>query len=134
MHCGTAADGSLGILEMPVDQVSFSHASKDIAWEPVDSGCGTTMRVSVQIDWIRCCRSARPRRCTGDARTAFNGAVMATGPDPNKFTPIDHEMEPKDYRRGDTIGDLRSTRLGLPTWGVAVVIVALFFFFLALTF
>lgn len=58
---------------------------------------------------------------------------MATGPDPNKFNPIDPEMEPQDYRDGDGIGDLRSTRMGLPTWGVAVIVVLLFLFFLALT-
>ncbi|HEX2078845.1 MAG TPA: hypothetical protein VHG08_14075 [Longimicrobium sp.] len=58
---------------------------------------------------------------------------MATGPDPNRFDPVDPEMEPKDYRRGDSLGDLKSTRLGLPTWGVAVVVVALFVVFLVLT-
>jgi hypothetical protein len=58
---------------------------------------------------------------------------MATGPDPNHFDPIDPEMEPDGYRRGDNLGDLRSTRLGLPTWGVALVIVILFIVFLALT-
>lgn len=58
---------------------------------------------------------------------------MATGPDPNRFEPIDHEMEPKNYRRGDGIGDLKSTRLGLPTWGVALVVVIVFVGFLILT-
>lgn len=58
---------------------------------------------------------------------------MATGPDPNRFDPVDPEMRPKDYRRGDALGDLKSTRLGLPTWGVAVVVVALFVLFLILT-
>ena len=58
---------------------------------------------------------------------------MATGPDPNRFTPTDPEQRPKDYRRGDSLGDLRSTRLGLPTWGVAVLVVAVFVLFLVLT-
>lgn len=58
---------------------------------------------------------------------------MATGPDPNRFDPIDPEMEPRDYRRGDGLGDLKSTRLGLPTWGVAVVVVLVFVVFLVLT-
>ena len=58
---------------------------------------------------------------------------MATGPDPNRFDPVDPEMEPQDYRRGDSLGDLKSTRLGLPTWGVAVVVIALFLVFLYLT-
>jgi hypothetical protein len=58
---------------------------------------------------------------------------MATGPDPNRFEPIDPEMEPKKYRRGDGIGDLKSTRLGLPTWGVALVVVLVFVGFLVLT-
>jgi hypothetical protein len=59
--------------------------------------------------------------------------TMATGPDPNRFTPTDHETRPKDYARGDSLGDLKSTRLGLPTWGVAVVVIALFLLFLYLT-
>lgn len=58
---------------------------------------------------------------------------MATGPDPNRFNPRDPEMDPADYRRGDSLGDLRSTRLGLPQWGVAAVVVALFLLFLFLT-
>lgn len=58
---------------------------------------------------------------------------MATGPDPNRFEPIDPEMEPRDYRRGDGIGDLKSTRLGLPTWGVALVVAIVFVGFLILT-
>lgn len=58
---------------------------------------------------------------------------MATGPDPNRFTADDPETRPKDYARGDGPGDLRSTRLGLPTWGVAVVVVAVFLLFLYLT-
>jgi hypothetical protein len=58
---------------------------------------------------------------------------MATGPDPNRFTPPDPETEPQDYRRGDSLGDLRSTRLGLPTWGVAVLVVAIFLFVLFFT-
>jgi hypothetical protein len=59
--------------------------------------------------------------------------TMATGPDPNRFTPPDPEQRPRDYSRGDSIGDLRSTRLGLPTWGVAVLIVIVFVVFLVLT-
>jgi hypothetical protein len=58
---------------------------------------------------------------------------MATGPDPNRFTPDDPEMRARDYSRGDGLGDLRSTRLGLPTWGVAVVVVLVFLLFLYLT-
>lgn len=58
---------------------------------------------------------------------------MATGPDPNRFTTDDPETRPKDYQRGDSLGDLKSTRLGLPTWGVAVVIVIVFVVFLVLT-
>ena len=58
---------------------------------------------------------------------------MATGPDPNRFTPGDPETRPEDYARGDGPGDLRSTRLGLPTWGVAVLAVAVFLLFLYLT-
>lgn len=58
---------------------------------------------------------------------------MAAGPDPNRFNPSDPETRPKDYRRGDSLGDLRSTRLGLPTWGVAVLVLLVFAFFLYLT-
>jgi|GEM_PF-2845959 len=58
---------------------------------------------------------------------------MATGPDPNRFEPTDPETRPRDYQRGDSLGDLKSTRLGLPTWGVAVVVIALFVLFLVLT-
>ena len=58
---------------------------------------------------------------------------MAAGPDPNRFDPGDPETRPKDYRRGDSLGDLRSTRLGLPTWGVAVVVLLVFLLFLYLT-
>ena len=42
---------------------------------------------------------------------------MASGPDPHRFTPTDPEAEPEDYRHGDSLGDLKSTRLGLPAWG-----------------
>jgi hypothetical protein len=59
--------------------------------------------------------------------------MMATGPDPNRFNETDQETRPKDYARGDSLGDLKSTRLGLPTWGVAVVIIAVFVLFLVLT-
>jgi hypothetical protein len=59
--------------------------------------------------------------------------TMATGPDPNRFNPTDPEQQPEDYRRGDSLGDLRSTRLGLPTWGVAAVVIAVFVLFLVLT-
>jgi hypothetical protein len=58
---------------------------------------------------------------------------MASGPDPNRFDPADPEMEPERHRDGDGIGDLRSTRLGLPTWGVAVLLIAVFVLFLVLT-
>ncbi|HEU4882153.1 MAG TPA: hypothetical protein VFT45_07910 [Longimicrobium sp.] len=58
---------------------------------------------------------------------------MATGPDPNRFIPDDPETRPKDYARGDGLGDLRSTRLGLPTWGVGVLVILVFFLFLYLT-
>jgi hypothetical protein len=58
---------------------------------------------------------------------------MATGPDPNRFDPVDPEMEPQRYRDGDSLGDLRSTRLGLPTWGVALLLVLVFVLFLVLT-
>lgn len=58
---------------------------------------------------------------------------MATGPDPNHFNPIDPEMEPHDYKRGDGLGDLRSTRMGLSTWGVAILLVLVFILFLVLT-
>jgi hypothetical protein len=58
---------------------------------------------------------------------------MATGPDPNRFDPIDPEMDPSSYSHGDSLGDLRSTRLGLPTWAVAVLLVAVFILFLVLT-
>ena len=58
---------------------------------------------------------------------------MAAGPDPNRFTPTDPETRPKDYARGDSLGDLKSTRLGLPTWGVAVLVVLVFLLFVFLT-
>ena len=58
---------------------------------------------------------------------------MASGPDPNRFTPDDPETRPEDYRRGDSLGDLRSTRMGLPTWGVAVLLIVVFVGFLVLT-
>ena len=58
---------------------------------------------------------------------------MATGPDPNRFEPADPEMDAAHYRRGDSLGDLRSTRLGLPTWGVVILLVAVFILFVVLT-
>lgn len=58
---------------------------------------------------------------------------MATGPDPNRLEPTDPEMQPESYAHGDSLGDLRSTRLGLPTWAVAIVLVAVFIVFLVLT-
>jgi hypothetical protein len=58
---------------------------------------------------------------------------MATGPDPNRFEPADPEMDAEHYRHGDSLGDLKSTRLGLPTWGVAVLVIAVFIGFLVLT-
>lgn len=48
---------------------------------------------------------------------------MASGPDPNHFTPDDPEMDAEHYRRGDSVGDLRSTRLGLPTWAIVLIAV-----------
>lgn len=57
---------------------------------------------------------------------------MALGPDPYRDIIPDPEAEPEDYRRGDSLGDLRSTRLGLPTWAVTLVILAVFLLFLIL--
>ncbi len=48
---------------------------------------------------------------------------MATGPDPNRFQTTDPEMEPEDYKRGDSIGDLKSTRMGFPLWASALIAV-----------
>lgn len=58
---------------------------------------------------------------------------MATGPDPNRFTTDDPETRPEDYRRGDSLGDLKSTRLGLPHWGVGALVIIIFIVFLILT-
>ncbi|HEU0014664.1 MAG TPA: hypothetical protein VFQ45_13345 [Longimicrobium sp.] len=59
---------------------------------------------------------------------------MATGPDPNRFQPTDPEAEPEDYRRGDSLGDLRSTRLGLPTVVVTLIAVAIAVFVFSMLF
>lgn len=61
---------------------------------------------------------------------------MAAEPDPPEPTPVppvDPEMDAEHYRKGNSIGDLRSTRLGLPSWASVVVLLAVFLAFLWLT-
>jgi hypothetical protein len=58
---------------------------------------------------------------------------MASGPDPNRFEPTDPEMDADHYRHGDSVGDLKSTRLGLPSWAAVLVLIAVFVAFMVLT-
>ena len=57
---------------------------------------------------------------------------MASGPDPNRFNPPDPEAGAESYRRGEGPGDLPSTRLGLPSWAIVLVALAIFGFLLYL--
>ena len=57
---------------------------------------------------------------------------MASGPDPNRFDPTDPEASAETHRRGEGPGDLSSTRLGLPSWAIVVVALAIFGFLLYL--
>jgi hypothetical protein len=44
---------------------------------------------------------------------------MAHGPDPNRMTGTDPDASPEEERKGDGLGNPRSTRLGLSSWGIA---------------
>ncbi|MBB4634658.1 hypothetical protein [Longimicrobium terrae] len=59
---------------------------------------------------------------------------MALGPDPNRFQPTDPEMQPEDYKHGDSIGDLKSSRLGMPLWASVLIAVVAAGFMLYLAF
>ena len=59
---------------------------------------------------------------------------MASGPDPNRFQTTDPEIGPDDRARGDTIGDVKSTRMGLSGWGIVIVALAVAAFMISLMF
>lgn len=59
---------------------------------------------------------------------------MASGPDPNRFQTTDPELEASDRAYGDTIGDVKSTRMGLSSWGIVIVALAVAVFVLSLMF
>lgn len=50
---------------------------------------------------------------------------MAQGPDPNRNFDTDREMTPEELRSGGGPGDFRSSRLGLSSWGVAILAIIL---------
>jgi hypothetical protein len=58
---------------------------------------------------------------------------MARGPDPNRYTPTDPEVAPEERRQGGDIGDTGTTRLGLTSWGIALLVVVLVVVVLILT-
>lgn len=57
---------------------------------------------------------------------------MAAGPDPNRYVPPDPETTAGTHRRDEGVGDLPSTRLGLPVWAIALVALAVCAFVVAL--
>ena len=59
---------------------------------------------------------------------------MASGPDPNRFQTTDPEIEADDRARGDTIGDVRTTRMGLSGWGIVIVALVVAAFAISLMF
>lgn len=50
---------------------------------------------------------------------------MATGPDPNRFDPADPETTARTHAKDEGLGDLPSTRLGLPVWVIALLALAI---------
>lgn len=59
---------------------------------------------------------------------------MATGPDPNHYVPPDPETTPGTHARDEGLGDLPSTRLGLPVWAIALIAAAIAAFVVYLAF
>jgi hypothetical protein len=59
---------------------------------------------------------------------------MAAGPDPNRYVPPDPETSASAHRDGEGLGDLPSTRFGLPSWAIAAIalLICLFVLWLAL--
>jgi hypothetical protein len=50
---------------------------------------------------------------------------MVHGPDPNRNFETDPEVSAEEQRRGSDIGDTRTTRLGLSSWGIAILALVL---------
>jgi hypothetical protein len=59
---------------------------------------------------------------------------MASGPDPNRFQTTDPELDASDRAHGDTIGDVKSTRMGLSGWGIVIVALVVAAFVISLMF
>lgn len=59
---------------------------------------------------------------------------MASGPDPNHFIPPDPETTAETHRADEGVGDLPSTRLGLPVWAIGLIALAIAAFVLYLAF
>ena len=57
---------------------------------------------------------------------------MAQGPDPNRHPGTDRELSGREQRRGGGTGSPRTTRLGLSSWLITLLAVALLIGFLAL--
>lgn len=57
---------------------------------------------------------------------------MAAGPDPNRYVPPDPETTSGTHREDEGVGDLPSTRLGLPVWAIAVIAIVICAFVLSL--
>jgi hypothetical protein len=59
---------------------------------------------------------------------------MASGPDPNRFQTTDPELGASDRAHGDTVGDVKSTRMGLSGWAIVIVALAVAAFAVSLMF
>ena len=57
---------------------------------------------------------------------------MAQGPDPNRHFETDREITRDEVKAGGGLGDLRSSRLGLPSWAIALLALLILLIFIAL--
>jgi hypothetical protein len=73
----------------------------------------------------------RPRHTTRSEEDA-----VAEGPDPNRFSGTDRELQGEDERKGAGLGNAHSTRVWFPSWlsvAVLVLLVGLILFALLRT-
>lgn len=57
---------------------------------------------------------------------------MAAGPDPNRYVPPDPEASAGAHGEDGGLGDLPSTRFGLPSWAIGVIALVICLFVLSL--
>ena len=55
---------------------------------------------------------------------------MSQSPDPNRLSPddVDPELGPRHEAHDDGIGNISSSRLGMPSWATALVILVILAF------